>query len=93
MAYQGFMVGQSAAIPKGVKNQSGSLICQSLDRQGRVQNTTLMNGIDQLKVDEMIFPQSLSGQRQKRYRVQLRLTDGRSLYVNVERTFTTRNLL
>ena len=92
MAYQGFMVDRPA-ISKGVKIQNGSLICQSLDRQGRVQNTTLMNGIDQFKVDEMTFPQSLSGQRQKRYRVQLRLTDGRSLYVNVERTFTTRNLL
>jgi hypothetical protein len=92
MAYQGFMVDRPS-ISKGVKIQSGSLICQSLDRQGRIQNTTLMNGIDQLKVDEVTFLQSLSGQGQKRYRVQLRLTDGRSLYVTVERTFTTRNLL
>jgi hypothetical protein len=51
LAQQGFLVDRQASAPKGVKVNGGSLICQSLDRQGRIQNTTLMNGIHHLSFE------------------------------------------
>jgi hypothetical protein len=46
LTHQGFLVDRQAGITKGAKVNGGSLICQSLDRQGRLQNTTLMNGVN-----------------------------------------------
>ena len=93
MAYQGFLVERQAGIPKGVKVNGGSLMCQSLDRQGRIQNTTLMNGVNILSIEEIERSQAAKGAEQKRYRIRLQMTDGRSLNVDLERTFATRNLL
>jgi hypothetical protein len=42
LRHQGFFV------QKAVGDQAGSLICTSLDRQGRLQNASLMNHIDSL---------------------------------------------
>jgi hypothetical protein len=42
LRHQGFFV------QKAVGDSAGSLMCTSLDRQGRVQNTSLMNHIDSL---------------------------------------------
>jgi len=42
LRHQGFFV------QKAVGDHAGSLICTSLDRQGRLQNTSLMNHIDSL---------------------------------------------
>ena len=42
LRYQGFFV------QKAVGDLAGSLMCTSLDRQGRLQNTSLMNHIDSL---------------------------------------------
>jgi hypothetical protein len=42
LRYQGFFV------QKAVGDHAGSLMCSSLDRQGRLQNTSLMNHIDSL---------------------------------------------
>lgn len=42
LRYQGFFV------QKAVGDHAGSLMCASLDRQGRLQNTSLMNHIDSL---------------------------------------------
>jgi len=42
LRYQGFFVQRAVGDP------AGSLICTSLDRQGRLQNTSLMNHIDSL---------------------------------------------
>jgi hypothetical protein len=42
LRYQGFFV------QKAVGDLAGSLMCTSLDRQGRLQNTSLMNQIDSL---------------------------------------------
>jgi hypothetical protein len=53
LAQQGFLVDRQASAPKGVKVNGGSLICQSLDRQGRIQNTTLMNGIHHLSFEPL----------------------------------------
>jgi hypothetical protein len=43
LRHQGFFV------QKAVGDHTGSLMCTSLDRQGRIQNTSLMNHIDSLR--------------------------------------------
>jgi hypothetical protein len=90
LAYQGFVVERQAGVAKGVKVNGGSLICQSLDRQGRLQNTTLMNGVNKLLIEEITHPSHPSAQRL--FKVGLHMTDGISLNVHLERTFSTRNL-
>ena len=87
LAQQGFLVDRQASVSKGVKVNGGSLICQSLDRQGRVQNTTLMNGIHHLSFE------ALPASAGKAYTVKLEMTDGVSIHQTFERTFTARNLL
>jgi hypothetical protein len=87
LAQQGFLVDRQASAPKGVKVNGGSLICQSLDRQGRIQNTTLMNGIHHLSVE--VLPASAG----KAFKVKLEMTDGILIHQRYERTFTPRNLL
>ncbi|QWE30994.1 PilW family protein [Polynucleobacter sp. Adler-ghost] len=86
LAQQGFLVDRQASAPKGVKVNGGSLICQSLDRQGRIQNTTLMNGIHHLSFEPL--PASAG----KAFKVKLEMTDGGSIHQSFERIFTTRNL-
>jgi len=90
LALQGFLVNRQAGIPKGTKVNGGSLICQSLDRQGRLQNTTLINGVNYLVIDEIATPEKTS--TQKLYKVSLQMTDGALLNLDLERTFSTRNL-
>ncbi len=87
IAQQGFLVNRQASAPKGVRVNGGSLICQSLDRKGRLQNTTLMNGVNLLAIDEL---PGISG---RAFRVRLQMTDGISIHQEFERTFATRNLL
>jgi hypothetical protein len=87
LAQQGFLVDRQASAPKGVKVNGGSLICQSLDRQGRVINTTLMNGIHHLSFEAL---PAIAG---KAYKVKLEMTDGISIHQKFERTFTARNLI
>ncbi len=93
LAYQGFIVERQASLPKGVKANGGSLICQSLDRQGRMQNTTLMNDVDSLKVEEIQAPSGVPASIQKLYEVTLQMTDGARLNITLERTFASRNFL
>jgi hypothetical protein len=87
---QGFLVDRQSGIPKGVKVNGGSLICQSLDRQGRLQNTTLMNGVNYLVIEEIATPEKAL--TQKLFKVGLQMTDGALLNLDLERTFGTRNL-
>ena len=87
LAQQGFLVDRQASAPKGVKVNGGSLICQSLDRQGRIQNTTLMNGVHHLSVE------ALPASAGKAFKVKLEMTDGAFIHQKFERIFTTRNLL
>ena len=89
LALQGFLVDKQASLPKGAKTNGGSLMCQSLDRQGRIQNTTLTNGIHFLRIEELGSHVS-SGQRA--FKIKLRMTDGASIQKDFERIFTTRNL-
>jgi len=93
LAYQGFLVDRQASLPKGVKANGGSLICQSLDRQGRLQNTTLMNGVNRLLIEEIGTQDSLNTAKQQRFKVKLQMTDGALLNLDLERTFSTRNFL
>jgi hypothetical protein len=86
-------VDRQSAIPKGQKVNGGSLICQSLDRQGRLQNTTLMNGVKGLWIDELSTPQAHSINGQRLFKVRLQMTDGAKLNLELERIFSTRNLL
>ena len=90
LARQGFLVDRQAGITKGAKVNGGSLICQSLDRQGRLQNTTLMNGVNYLAIEEIVGPEKPL--TQKRFKVSLQMTDGALLNLDLERTFGTRNL-
>lgn len=98
LSLQGFLVERQAGISKGGKVAGGSLICQSLDRQGRMQNTTLMNGVNQLLIEEVHAIQSQTRQDhpmegQRLFKVRLKMTDGANLNLDLERTFATRNLL
>ena len=95
LAQHGFMVDRQASIPKGMRVNGGSLICQSLDRQGRLQNTTLMNGINRLSIEpiqastQTLAPSDAGAQT---FRVKLEMTDGAKIQRIFERTFSTRNL-
>jgi len=92
LALQGFLVERQAGVPKGAKINGGSLMCQSLDRQGRIQNTTLMNGVNLLNIEELHAQQGNTASSQRLYRVKLQMTDGRLLHLDMERSFATRNL-
>ncbi|QWD60384.1 hypothetical protein [Polynucleobacter sp. MWH-UH35A] len=93
LAMQGFLVDRQAGIPKGQKVNGGSLICQSLDRQGRIQNSTLMNGIGGLYIEELNAAQSRSDKGQRLFKIRLHMTDGAKLNLDLEHTFSTRNFL
>lgn len=93
LALQGFLVDRQAGIPKSKKVNGGSLICQSLDRQGRIQNTTLMNGVNGLLIEEINNAQTQTSKGQRLFKVRLQMTDGAKLNIDLERTFSTRNLL
>ena len=92
LAYQGFLVDRQAGIPKSVKVNGGSLVCQSLDREGRKQNTTLMNGVNSLLIEELNSSMQSAESGQKLYKVEIQMTDGLALNIRLERTFSTRNL-
>ena len=96
LAYQGFLVDRQASAPKGERVNGGSLICQSLDRQGRIQNTTLINGVNRLSIEEEPGLHGNSYRREEANRlftVRVEMTDGKSIQREFERTFATRNLL
>lgn len=87
LAQQGFLVDRQSSAPKGAKINGGSLVCQSLDRQGRIQNTTLMNGVHYLSFE------ALPASAGKAFKVTLEMTDGASIHRRFGRIFTARNLL
>ncbi|QWE08908.1 hypothetical protein [Polynucleobacter ibericus] len=93
LALQGFLVDHQAAISKGQRVNGGSLICQSLDRQGRIQNTTLMNGVNGLFIEEINSSQSQAVKGPRLFKVKLQMTDGTKLNIELERMFSTRNFL
>ncbi len=86
LAHQGFVVERQAMAPKGIRVNGGSLICQSLDRQGRLQNTTLMNGVHRLLIERQ------GSSAHQVFKVILEMTDGGLIHRQFERTFFARNL-
>ncbi len=95
LAFQGFIVERQAGITKGARVNGGSLICQSLDREGKMQNTTLMNSINHLFVEDISLSQrsgSMGDKAPRLYRINLQMTDGDLINIDFERTFATRNL-
>ena len=92
LALQGFLVDRQAGVPKGKKVNGGSLICQSLDRQGRIQNTTLMNGVNGLLLEELNPAQAHTNKGHRLIKVTLQMTDGARLNLTLGRIFATRNL-
>ena len=86
LAQQGFLVDRQASAPKGKRVNGGSLMCQSLDRQGRLQNTTLMNGVRLLSITE------LQGGSGRAFKIRLEMTDGALIHQSFERIFASRNL-
>jgi hypothetical protein len=93
LALQGFIVDRQATLPKGAKGNGGSLICQSLDRQGRIQNTTLMNGLNGFFIQELQASHGQAESGQSLFEVTLLMTDGAHLNIAFKRTFATRNFL
>lgn len=93
LAMQGFALERQSAVAKGAKVNGDSLICQSLDRQGRIQNSMILNGVNALRVEELNVPSPSRIGSQRLYRIQLQMTDGQLIHLNLERTFATRNLL
>lgn len=95
LVFQGFIVERQAGITKGSKVNGGSLICQSLDQQRRVQNTTFMNGINHLFVEDLGLFQKAVGMGDKvpkLYKISLQMTDGAHINIDFERALATRNL-
>lgn len=93
LALQGFRVEYPAGLLKGARTNGGSLICQSLDRQGRLQHSTLMNGVQHMQVEELKPIQANHSGTQRAFRIRLHMTDGHGIQLELQRTFTTRNLL
>ena len=93
LALQGFRVEYPAGLQKGARTNGGSLICQSLDRQGRLQHSTLMNGVQQMQVEELKPIQANHSGAQRAFRIRLHMTDGQGIQFDLQRIFTTRNLL
>ena len=93
LALQGFKLEKPNSKQQGDMGSTGSLMCQSYDRQGRLHQATLANGVKHLMIEEIerahVTPAN-SGQ--KLYRIRIQMADGRKNTVNLERTFATRNL-
>lgn len=86
LVHQGFFVNKQ------------SLICQSLDKQGRLQNTTLLSGVHALRIRELSDSGSQAQSWQRAYRVRLEMAseisgvDESKTSRGFERIFSTRNL-
>ena len=93
LALQGFKLEKPNSKQQGDMGSTGSLMCQSYDRQGRLHQATLANGVGHLMIEEIerahVTPAN-SGQ--KLYRIRIQMADGRKNTVNLDRTFVTRNL-
>jgi hypothetical protein len=94
LAHQGFLLERQAGLTKGGRIHGGSLMCQSLDREGRLQNTTLMNGVHSLMIKELdpgvktIMPTANS---QKLFKVSIQMDTGKSIS-GFTRIYASRNL-
>lgn len=95
LALQGFFVVRQTSELARNDVHGGSLMCQTYDRQGRIQNLTLMNGVQRLSIEEDLGNQrqSLKAANVSRlFTVRLEMTDGKKIQQEFGRTFATRNL-
>ena len=88
LVHQGFLIKQDSSKSKNHLNRSGSLMCQSLDRQGRIQNSTLMSGVERLTIEE----QSAPAGHPRLLMISLTMTDGLKISHLFQRTYATRNV-
>jgi hypothetical protein len=86
LAHQGFFLERSNNASKGSGVRGGSLVCQSLDRQGRLQNSTLIQNVWGMKLEEL---PAGGTQNVIKVTLQMRLGNTSRLF---SRTFSTRNL-
>jgi len=94
LAHQGFLLERQAGLAKGVKSKGGSLMCQSLDRQGRLQSTTLMNGVHALIIKETdpgVKSKRTTSSSQKLMKVSIQMDTGKSI-LEFTRIYASRNL-
>jgi len=94
LAHQGFLLEAQAGLAKGTRIKGGSLMCQSLDRQGRLQNTTLMNGVHSLLIKELdsnIKSMEATSSSQKLFKVSIQMDLGKSIS-EFTRIYASRNL-
>jgi hypothetical protein len=87
LVHQGFLIKQDSSGAKNQHHRGGSLMCQSLDRQGRIQNSTLMSGVERLIIEEQSVP---IGQP-RLLTISLTMTNGFRIKRIFKRTFATRN--
>ncbi len=52
-----------------------------------------MNGVHNLLIDEILSAQAQQSVGQRLFKVRLQMTDGATLNLDLERAFSTRNLL
>ena len=86
LAHQGFFLERSNNASKGSGVRGGSLMCQSLDRQGRLQNSTLIQDVWGMKIEEI---PARGAQKLIKVTLQMRLGNTSPVF---SRTFSTRNL-
>jgi type II secretory pathway component PulJ len=84
-----FWVQKKSSLSNDRGRYVSSLMCQSLDRHGRKHNSTLMNGVDALQIEEL---NPIPGRRQRSFRIRLIGQADPARQRIVERIFTTRNL-
>ena len=87
LVHQGFLVKQDSSKSKNQIYQGGSLMCQSLDRQGQIQNSTLMSGVERLTIQEQVAQQG----QPRLFTISLTMADGLGVRRLFQRTFATRN--
>jgi hypothetical protein len=87
LVHQGFLIKEDSSRPKNQMYRGGSLMCQSLDRQGRIQNSTLMSGVERLRIEE----QPASPSQPRLFAISLTMTDGLKIKRIFQRIVATRN--
>ena len=85
LAYQGFLLERQAGLAKGVKSKGGSLMCQSLDRQGRVQSLMIK------ETDPGVKSKRTRSSPQKLMKVSIQMDTGKSI-LEFTRIYASRNL-
>ena len=87
LVHQGFLIKEDSSGNKNQHHRGGSLMCQSLDRQGRIQNSTLMSGVERLTIEEQSVPRG----QPRLFRISLTIADGLRIRQLFHRSFATRN--